>query len=58
MDPRRLSIKQDRVNTLAKRTRPIVERNLHIPTVASIGAMVAPLADAYTANYETLKTQR
>ena len=58
MDPRRLHIKQDRVNTLAKRTRPVVDRNNHIPTVASIGAMVAPLADAYVAKYEALKTQR
>ena len=58
MDPRKLSIKQGRVKKLAKRTRPIVERNQHIPAVAAIGAMVAPLADAYIASYEALKTQR
>ena len=58
MDPRKLSIKQDRVKKLAKRTRSIVERNQHIPAVAAIGAMVAPLADAYIASYEALKTQR
>jgi hypothetical protein len=58
MDPRKLNIKQDRVNTLAKRTRPIVERNQHIPVVATLGAKVAPLADAYLATNEALKKQR
>ena len=58
MDPRNIRIKQDRVNTLAKRTSSIVERNNHIPTVASIGAMVAPLAEAYVVKYEALQTQR
>lgn len=58
MDDRKLSINQDRANKLAKRTRPIVERNQHHPVVASIGAMVTPLADAYTAAFTALKTQR
>jgi hypothetical protein len=58
MERIKLNLSQDRVKKLAKRTRPIVERNQHIPAVASIGAMVAPLADAYDASYEALKTQR
>ena len=58
METRKLNINQDRANKLAKRTRSIINRNPNNPAVVSIGAMVAPLADAYIATYSALKMQR